>query len=137
MMRVCVLNVCFNPTMVRLQASSSTGATTVGMSVSIPLWCDCKFLEKQSKLAHFWFQSHYGAIARFHDTSPPCDFLWFQSHYGAIARSCPRLHEPSSLRFNPTMVRLQGLQGMQVIQGMLYVSIPLWCDCKVTFKCSC
>ena len=57
-----------------------------GLSISIPLWCDC-----DGKAYRIWYTIYA-----------------FQSHYGAIATSLNlRRKAQNSQYFNPTMVRLR------------------------------
>ena len=115
-------------------ATQAFGAGVIGTDkVSIPLWCDCDYLEANSKglgrrsfnptmvrlrpsviglfsSPRMWFQSHYGAIATAILRVSEEAVTQFQSHYGAIAT---RIDNSTSPNFDS-------------------VSIPLWCDCDQT-----
>ena len=85
--------------------------------VSIPQWCDCCWVCRQSCRWFVAFQSHNGAIAAFSNITRISLLVRFQSHNGAIAATAATTLATTRPRsFNPTMVRFLP----QVIGAIFY-----------------
>jgi len=135
-------------------------AETVGLRVSIPLWCDCDDSKVRCPKCHENFNPTMVRLRLMEEIRWAVGELGFQSHYGAIATSQSGLGGKSRGGcFNPTMVRLRRGRGAGVCtttpgfnptmvrlrphpllcgRGVPFISIPLWCDCDppiFTLKC--
>ena len=124
-------------------------------SVSIPKWCDCKLRGCLPFFYLFCFNSKMVRLQEVIAAADKIEAALFQFQNGAIART--RQKDTSGLfftSFNSKMVRLQAFQipafplfvfgfnsKMVRLQDSMFpatvmatnVSIPKWCDCKVTF----
>ena len=82
------------------------------------------------------FQFHYGAIVSARAERCRDAAQLFQFHYGAIVSiQIVQPAPPVVERFNSTMVRLWEL-SRNCPNRRFSVSIPLWCDCELSFKLS-
>ena len=141
--------------MVRLEEVSPTYADARGQ-VSIPIWCDWKWVRLIQGESKKKFQFLYGAIGRNRLDISDSRANWFQFLYGAIGRGLnlgtAPLNDPG---FNSYMVRLEARfrRGNYLLRnsfnsymvrlevpwqgqfhGVGLVSIPIWCDWKGSWK---
>ena len=136
--------------MVRLEEVIYTRIERV-LDVSIPIWCDWKWISSIKRFSWVEFQFLYGAIGswtelgfypRFRVSIPIwCDWkcggnwkrdgnIWFQFLYGAIGRPSARSTYRVPRSFNSYMVRLEAC-WRNIRKCSKYVSIPIWCDWKL------
>ena len=120
----------FNSYMVRLEDVMIENVVEF-MSVSIPIWCDWKFVHILDSFGKRTFQFLYGAIGRsenylgnvgYYMVSIPIWCDWKLQRLFLIGFA--------SRRFNSYMVRLEAYPFI-FLDFRCLVSIPIWCDWKI------